>query len=75
MERGASWWQDLRARWKVQTVYQRFEMLVALVLTVLVGLVILVALLRLSASYWVAYCCKPGTRSTIAYSRPCSATF
>ncbi|GIV04247.1 MAG: hypothetical protein KatS3mg077_2138 [Candidatus Binatia bacterium] len=50
MERGESWWHELRARWRVQTMYQRFETLVALVLTGLVGLVILVALVRLSVS-------------------------
>jgi uncharacterized membrane protein (DUF373 family) len=36
--------------WRVQTVYQRFETLVALALTLLVSLVIVVALTRLSAS-------------------------
>ncbi|MCX8071705.1 MAG: phosphate-starvation-inducible PsiE family protein, partial [Candidatus Binatia bacterium] len=44
------WWQDLRASWQVQSLYQRFETVVALVLTVLVALVIVVALFRLTVA-------------------------
>jgi uncharacterized membrane protein (DUF373 family) len=40
-------WQRFRQDWGVLTAYQRFESLVALVVTVLVGLVIIVALYRL----------------------------
>lgn len=44
------WWQELSESWRVQTLYQRFETVVALALTLLVSLVIVVALTRLSAS-------------------------
>jgi uncharacterized membrane protein (DUF373 family) len=41
-------WSDLRANWAVLSYYQRFEGFVALVLTLVIGLIILVALFRLS---------------------------
>ena len=41
-------WSDLRANWAVLSYYQRFEGIVALVLTLVIGLIILVALFRLS---------------------------
>lgn len=41
---------QLRDDWNVMSVYQRFESLVAMGLTVVVGLVILVALARLAAT-------------------------
>jgi uncharacterized membrane protein (DUF373 family) len=41
-------WSDLRAGWAVLSYYQRFEGIVALVLTLVIGLVILVALFRLT---------------------------
>jgi uncharacterized membrane protein (DUF373 family) len=41
-------WSDLRAGWAVLSYYQRFEGIVALVLTLVIGLIILVALFRLS---------------------------
>ena len=43
-------WKRLRGEWILLSYYQRFESSVALVLTVLVGLVILVALYRLVVS-------------------------
>jgi uncharacterized membrane protein (DUF373 family) len=43
-------WKHLRAEWTVLTYYQRFESLVAFVLTLLIGLIILVALYRLTVS-------------------------
>lgn len=43
-------WQDWKERWKTLTVFQQFESLVALVLTVVIGLVVLVALYRLTLS-------------------------
>ena len=43
-------WKQVRGQWSVLTSYQRFESLVALVLTLLIGVIILVALLRLSVS-------------------------
>ena len=39
---------DLRTNWAVLSYYQRFEGIVALVLTLVIGLIILVALFRLS---------------------------
>lgn len=41
-------WRALRAQWALLSNYQRFEGLVALVLTLVIGLVILVALFRLT---------------------------
>ena len=43
-------WTRLQARWAVLSHYQRFEGFVALVLTLVIGLVILVALFRLTFS-------------------------
>ena len=43
-------WTRLQTRWAVLSHYQRFEGFVALVLTLVIGLVILVALLRLTFS-------------------------
>jgi uncharacterized membrane protein (DUF373 family) len=43
-------WGRLRADWTVQSYYQRFESLVAFVLTALISLIIVVALYRLAAS-------------------------
>jgi uncharacterized membrane protein (DUF373 family) len=43
-------WEQLRAEWAVLSYYQRFEGLVATVLTVVLGLIILVALYRLTFS-------------------------
>src|SRR5258708_11995349 len=44
----SSLWSDLRTKWAVLSYYQRFEGIVALVLTLVIGLIILVALFRLS---------------------------
>jgi uncharacterized membrane protein (DUF373 family) len=41
-------WSHLRAQWTVLSYYQRFEGLVALVLTLVIALIILVALFRLT---------------------------
>jgi uncharacterized membrane protein (DUF373 family) len=41
-------WRQLRAEWRVLSYYQRFEGLVALVLTLVVALIIVVALFRLT---------------------------
>jgi uncharacterized membrane protein (DUF373 family) len=46
----AARWKQLRAEWSVLTYYQRFESLVAFVLTLLIGLIIVVALYRLTVS-------------------------
>ena len=43
-------WEQLRAEWAVLSYYQRFEGLVATVLTVVIALIILVALYRLTFS-------------------------
>ncbi|TMH69186.1 MAG: hypothetical protein E6H48_03050 [Betaproteobacteria bacterium] len=43
-------WSELRAQWTLLSYYQRFEGLVALALTLVIGLVILVALFRLTFS-------------------------
>ena len=43
-------WSQLRAQWAVLSYYQRFEGLVALVLTLVIGTIILVALFRLTHS-------------------------
>jgi uncharacterized membrane protein (DUF373 family) len=41
-------WSQLHAQWPVLSYYQRFEGFVALVLTLVIGLIILVALFRLT---------------------------
>ena len=43
-------WSHLQAQWAVLSYYQRFEGLVALVLTLVIALIILVALFRLTSS-------------------------
>lgn len=43
-------WKRLRNDWAIHTYYQRFESAVALVLTLVIGLIILVALFRLDLS-------------------------
>src|SRR5947207_15925794 len=43
-------WRELRSHWAILSYYQRFEGLVALVLTLVIGLIILVALFRLTFS-------------------------
>ena len=43
-------WSHLRTQWAVLSYYQRFEGLVALVLTLVIALIILVALFRLTSS-------------------------
>src|SRR2546423_14824283 len=43
-------WSHLRTQWAVLSCYQRFEELVALVLTLVIALIILVALFRLTSS-------------------------
>jgi uncharacterized membrane protein (DUF373 family) len=43
-------WGDLRRDWSELTAYERFETFVAVLLTIIIGIVILVALYRLSAS-------------------------
>ena len=43
-------WGQLRAQWAVLSYYQRFESAVALVLTLVIGLIILAALYRLTIS-------------------------
>jgi uncharacterized membrane protein (DUF373 family) len=43
-------WRRLRAEWNDLSYYQRFESLVALVLTLVIALIIVIALFRLSTS-------------------------
>ena len=43
-------WRRLKAEWGVRSHYQRFESSVAFVLTLVIGLIILVALYRLTVS-------------------------
>ena len=43
-------WRQLKAQWTVLTYYQRFESSVALVLTLVIGLIIVVALYRLTVN-------------------------
>jgi uncharacterized membrane protein (DUF373 family) len=43
-------WRRLRSDWAVQSYYQRFESLVAFVLTLIISVIILVALYRLCAT-------------------------
>jgi uncharacterized membrane protein (DUF373 family) len=43
-------WSNLRTQWAILSYYQRFEGLVALVLTLVIALIILVALFRLTYS-------------------------
>jgi uncharacterized membrane protein (DUF373 family) len=42
-------WSQLRSDWVTMTLYQRFESLVALALTVVIAIVVLVALVRLGS--------------------------
>ena len=42
-----SWWHETAESWRIQSAYQRFESAVALVLTILVSVIIVVALFRL----------------------------
>ncbi|MES1982792.1 MAG: phosphate-starvation-inducible PsiE family protein [Pseudomonadota bacterium] len=42
-------WKNVWSQWKVLSYYQRFESSVAFILTIIIGLIILVALYRLSA--------------------------
>jgi len=49
MTKSASW-DRLKSQWAVLSFYQRFESAVALVLTFLIGLIVLVALFRLTLS-------------------------
>jgi uncharacterized membrane protein (DUF373 family) len=42
-------WEQLRDEWSTLSIYQRFESMVALVLTAVIGLIIVVALFRLSS--------------------------
>ena len=46
----SSRWKKLKEDWVVLSYYQRFEGVVALLLTIVVGLIILVALYRLTSS-------------------------
>lgn len=46
----SSRWRKLKEDWVVLSYYQRFESVVAFVLTIVVGLIILVALYRLTSS-------------------------
>ena len=41
-------WERLKAKWELLSYYQRFESLVGLILTLVVGLIIIVALYRLT---------------------------
>ena len=50
MKDKATPWQDWTTRWKALSVFQQFESLVALVLAVVIGLVVVVALYRLTMS-------------------------
>ena len=43
-------WQRLQREWPILSYYQRFESVVALILTLIVGLIIVVALYRLTSS-------------------------
>jgi uncharacterized membrane protein (DUF373 family) len=43
-------WRRLRGKWAVLSYYQRFESTVALILTLLIGMIIVVALVRLIAT-------------------------
>jgi len=43
-------WDRLKSQWAVLSFYQRFESAVAMVLTFVIGLIILVALFRLTLS-------------------------
>jgi uncharacterized membrane protein (DUF373 family) len=46
-------WKDMQQQWALLTYYQRFESFVALILTVLIGVIILVALYQLFVSVLV----------------------
>ena len=43
----AQTWERVRSEWRIMTFYQRFETAVALVLSLVIGIIILVALYRL----------------------------
>lgn len=43
-------WKQTRDQWAILSYYQRFESLVAFIITIIVGLIILVALYRLTTS-------------------------
>src|SRR6266480_4475842 len=43
-------WSELRTQWALLSYYQRFEGFIALALTLVIGLIILVALFRLTFS-------------------------
>jgi uncharacterized membrane protein (DUF373 family) len=47
-------WKHLRENWAVHSYYQRFESSVALVLTLIIALIVLVALYRLAANVTAA---------------------
>jgi uncharacterized membrane protein (DUF373 family) len=42
-------WEQLRDEWSTLSIYQRFESMVALVLTAVIGMIIVVALFRLAS--------------------------
>lgn len=50
----SSRWKHLRENWAVHSYYQRFESSVALVLTLIIALIVLVALYRLAANVTAA---------------------
>lgn len=43
-------WKQTREQWAILSYYQRFESLVAFIITIIIGLIILVALYRLTTS-------------------------
>lgn len=49
LDRGRRYWRQMNPRWEALSLNQRFETLVALILTVLTSLIIVVALFRLGA--------------------------
>ena len=65
-------WEQLRDEWSMLSVYQRFESLVALVLTAVIGMIIVVALFRLAFQV-VTGLVFGSIRSTRALSSSCSA--
>ena len=50
---GSERWTRLRSEWEFLTYYQRFESSVAFVLTIIIGLIVLVALYRLTVNVTV----------------------
>ena len=61
---------DTKQYWGVMTFYERFEHLVALVLSTVISVIILIALWRLvSARYSPYWCLGPSIRSTTRFSR------